>query len=325
MYPDALRPDATETFLLPRSGRREEISKATPTFVEWNDPARPVKKTYGGKAVLDLDGEPYFAELAVRKLFVDAGWDGVWVDKSKYRVGYDYFDEGKPGDFFVTLPEDKSRLLNEIYDASGTPHSGCWDVFCWKGDDVAFIESKRKDNVRPSQDLWLEAALQVGVPRSSFLVVKWSLAPARTTPGTSSAHPPESSGRAMLEVREILSDAEVASTYPVMRQLRPHVEEGEYVGRIGRMREYGYRLAAVVDDERVLCVARGSGSWSSWPMAGSSTWTISSPTGRHAPGAAASGCSTGSPPRRERTVAGSCSWIPACSVTTRTGSTSGRG
>ena len=57
------------------------------------------------------------------------------------------------------------------------------------------------------------------------------------------------------EVREMLSDEEVASTYPVMRQLRPHVEEGEYVGRTGRMREYGYRLAAVVDDERILCVA----------------------------------------------------------------------
>ena len=53
----------------------------------------------------------------------------------------------------------------------------------------------------------------------------------------------------------MLSDEEVASTYPVMRQLRPHLVKGKYVGKIGRMREYGYRLAAVVDDERVLCVA----------------------------------------------------------------------
>ena len=53
----------------------------------------------------------------------------------------------------------------------------------------------------------------------------------------------------------MLSDEEVASTYPVMSQLRPHLEEGEYVGRIGRMRECGYRLAAVVDHERVSCVA----------------------------------------------------------------------
>ncbi len=53
----------------------------------------------------------------------------------------------------------------------------------------------------------------------------------------------------------MLSDAEVALTYPVMSQLRPHVEEGEYVGRVGRMRREGYRLAAVVDEGWVVCVA----------------------------------------------------------------------
>ena len=53
----------------------------------------------------------------------------------------------------------------------------------------------------------------------------------------------------------MISDEEVALTYAVMRQLRPHLEEDAYVGRIGRMREGGYRLAAVVDDERVVCVA----------------------------------------------------------------------
>ncbi len=57
------------------------------------------------------------------------------------------------------------------------------------------------------------------------------------------------------EVREMVSDAQVALTFPVMRQLRPHLEEGGYVGRIGRMRREGYRLAAVVDEERVVCVA----------------------------------------------------------------------
>jgi len=53
----------------------------------------------------------------------------------------------------------------------------------------------------------------------------------------------------------MLSDEEVASTYPVMRQLRSHLEEGDYVERVGRMREDGYRLAAVVYEGRVVCVA----------------------------------------------------------------------
>ncbi len=62
-------------------------------------------------------------------------------------------------------------------------------------------------------------------------------------------------GKLAAEVREILSDAEVASTFPVMRQLRSHLEETGYVERVGRMRRDGYRLAAVVDGERVMCVA----------------------------------------------------------------------
>lgn len=51
------------------------------------------------------------------------------------------------------------------------------------------------------------------------------------------------------------SEAEVAATFPVMRQLRSHLDEGEYVERVRRMRAEGYRLAAVVDGGEVLCVA----------------------------------------------------------------------
>ena len=60
----------------------------------------------------------------------------------------------------------------------------------------------------------------------------------------------------MSAVKEMVSDAEVSSTFPVMRQLRPHLDEGDYLRTIRRMQSSGsYRLAAVVDRERVLCVA----------------------------------------------------------------------
>lgn len=59
----------------------------------------------------------------------------------------------------------------------------------------------------------------------------------------------------MPEVREAFLDAEVAATFPVMRQLRPHLDEEGYAARVRRMREEGYRLAAVVEGEEVLCVA----------------------------------------------------------------------
>jgi GNAT superfamily N-acetyltransferase len=57
------------------------------------------------------------------------------------------------------------------------------------------------------------------------------------------------------EVREMVSDEEVASTFPVMCQLRPHLGEEGYVERIRGMRQGGYRLAAVVDENLVKCVA----------------------------------------------------------------------
>jgi hypothetical protein len=48
---------------------------------------------------------------------------------------------------------------------------------CWHGDDVLFVESKRKgkDRIRQTQRTWLEKALDVGVARESFLLVEWTL------------------------------------------------------------------------------------------------------------------------------------------------------
>ncbi|MDP9427253.1 MAG: hypothetical protein M3P37_14840 [Actinomycetota bacterium] len=55
----------------------------------------------------------------------------------------------------------------------------------------------------------------------------------------------------MPEVREAFSDAEVAATYLVMHQLRPHLDEGEFVRRVWHMREEGYRLTTVTEKDEV--------------------------------------------------------------------------
>ena len=52
----------------------------------------------------------------------------------------------------------------------------------------------------------------------------------------------------------MVSEADVASTFPVMSQLRTHLKEDEYLDTIERMRRSGYRLAAVVDGDHVRCV-----------------------------------------------------------------------
>jgi hypothetical protein len=146
------------------------VSKATPTFRLWT--GDPIEDTYGNKPILDVDGEPVFAELAILRLFQREGWDGVWVDsyRQKYRVGY----WGKGNE--AVLPSEREELLEQVYRKLGN-RKGCWDVYCWKGRETVFAESKRRtrDRIRETQLRWLEAALDVGVPLESFLLVEWSM------------------------------------------------------------------------------------------------------------------------------------------------------
>lgn len=165
-YPPDLDPTATEELVLP-SRRAVRLPKATPVFRRW--PGEPPADAYGNKALIEVNGELVFAELAILRLFQADGWDGVWIDtyRRRMRIGIDKAAE---------LPAGKDTLLQAIYQAAQTK-SGCFDVFCWKKDTVLFAESKRKqhDQIRQSQLVWLEAALSVGLSPDAFLLVEWTL------------------------------------------------------------------------------------------------------------------------------------------------------
>ena len=52
------------------------------------------------------------------------------------------------------------------------------------------------------------------------------------------------------------TDEEIAATWEVMRQLRPHLSQGDYVPAVRDLMEReGYRLAALVEDGEVRAVA----------------------------------------------------------------------
>ena len=53
----------------------------------------------------------------------------------------------------------------------------------------------------------------------------------------------------------MVSDEEISSTFPVMRQLRTHLDENEYLEKIKRMQRSGYRLVAATEGGEVRCVA----------------------------------------------------------------------
>lgn len=173
-YPKRLEPTSTERITFP-SGREVDVPKTTPSFRPWQ--GRPPKDRYGNKPLLECDDELVFAELAILRLFEREGWEGRWIDsyRRKYRTGYWGPNVTKD------LPAEQHAVLDSIRAKSGR-RGGCFDVFCWGGGLAAFAEAKwtAHDRIRPSQRRWLEAALDVGIPLESFLIVEWTIR--ETTP-----------------------------------------------------------------------------------------------------------------------------------------------
>lgn len=165
--PICFTPNDEEMFTL-SNGEKIVIQKCCTSFPAWKG-AMP-ENTYGGKQVLDCDGQPAFAELVVLWTLQKEGWQGVWVDTygKKYRVGLPRTVEP------VTLPSEQTKLIEDITACAGSL-KGCWDVFLWKGSNLLFVELKRKgkDAIRETQVRWLEASLAAGISPKDFLFVEW--------------------------------------------------------------------------------------------------------------------------------------------------------
>jgi hypothetical protein len=167
-YPSQLKPTTKEDIQLP-SRWIVHIPKACPKFKKWSGKRVPRKHTYNGKAVLSYKGKA-FAELVILRMFQDEGWEGVWVDTYGTRYRSEYWPKNE-----IELPLKQQRLLDRISKKLGKSWSGCWDVFCWKGNKVVFIESKKRgeDSIKDNQRKWLAAAINCRLPFNSFLLVEW--------------------------------------------------------------------------------------------------------------------------------------------------------
>lgn len=51
------------------------------------------------------------------------------------------------------------------------------------------------------------------------------------------------------------TDTEIAACFPIMRELRPHIQEDEFVPRIKHQQKDGYRLVFIKDGNTVVAVA----------------------------------------------------------------------
>ena len=118
-----------------------------------------------------MPAEPQpFPENVVEMMKAE-GYDGaVWVDTYR-RCFRDAMPPTKCG-----LPETVQAVYDRIVSINGR-RGGCWDVMAWKGDEVYFIECKRrgKDQMRDSGRSWHAAALKAGIPAERMTVCEWDM------------------------------------------------------------------------------------------------------------------------------------------------------
>ena len=58
-----------------------------------------------------------------------------------------------------------------------------------------------------------------------------------------------------MNIQLATTDAEITACFPVMRDLRPHLEETEFLSRVRQLENAGYQLAYVAQPEGVVAVA----------------------------------------------------------------------
>lgn len=167
----------SETFVL--KDREIQIPKCKTSFNLWQ--GNPITNTFGGKPLIDVNGKPMFAELAIMHLFLEDGWDARWLESygrgQRNIVCLAEWADLPYSQQTECLIENETIMntLRGIAELNGGNFNGCWDVLAWKGDRIIFAESKRlkRDKIRDTQTRWLDAALRYGLKPENFLVVEW--------------------------------------------------------------------------------------------------------------------------------------------------------
>ena len=118
---------------------------------------------------LQFNEQPSWAEFILLRLLEQDGWTGAWVKNWGGRAFWQDVLED------IELPPLAAARFREIEKSTGGNGGGCWDIFASRGDEFLFIESKQRgnDNIRPTQRVWIESALDQGIPLSSFAIVEW--------------------------------------------------------------------------------------------------------------------------------------------------------
>jgi hypothetical protein len=176
-YPEALEPDSYELHTI--DGENIQIPVVHLKFKKWQ--GEPIANTFGGKGLIDYQGEAMFAELAIKRGAETDGWQARWVETyaMKGKMPY-YFSQWGDGALPTQIQDpitDEAPLasLARVAKQNNGSYSGCWDVVVWKDEQVTYVEAKRikKDAVRITQDRWLDAGLKAGLSPENFMIAWW--------------------------------------------------------------------------------------------------------------------------------------------------------
>jgi hypothetical protein len=130
--------------------------------------------SFGGKPMLDRDGESCFAEYAIMRDQQAIGRDAVWTSSyGDFRCFQTMLDSWRAKSD-TTIPTHLMVLLRAIWQAGDT--KACPDVLAWRGEQFLFCEAKRrgKDRLTRGQFRFIEAALNLGISPECFLIVEWT-------------------------------------------------------------------------------------------------------------------------------------------------------
>lgn len=180
LYPKGLEPDHEE--LIP--GLEVAVPGINLVFKCWN--GKPIRDDFGGRQIVDYEGRPVFAEIAIVRMAVKAGWSAFWQQAYPIRQSGPYYYADWKED---TVRKDQTAassldssyhqdLQASIARYNSNSFRGCWDIIAWnrEGRRTLYIKSKQfeKDSIRDSQVRWFSACLSAGLKKKeNFLVVQW--------------------------------------------------------------------------------------------------------------------------------------------------------
>lgn len=155
------------------------IPECHTSFPKWT--GTPLLNDFGHKGVVEFDGKPMFAELAIVEVLKREGYSARWAEtygrSGKLPIFLDEWDE-RGYKHQINKPIEETWVMDAlagIANLNGGSYSGCWDVIAWKNDKLLFAESKRKkrDRIKETQTSWLHAAIEYGLTPENFLMVEW--------------------------------------------------------------------------------------------------------------------------------------------------------